>query len=249
MSYTTLDTVARVSPSPLSADFSPMWLEWLLPSDIERLTGHPLLLELDTPTVTRETVRALLAQHHHYSRYFTRCLCALISNLSDSSDVKSLAENLSEEMGFGSAGGQTHAELYQQSMKVVGVAPDTMPAFDSTQQLVNAMFGYCRGPEPMEGLAALCLGAEAIVPLIYRPIITGLKTLGFGDDAQHFFDLHVEEDEEHAIAMLRIMERLSGSNPALREKAIHIGTVMIGHRCVFLDGVWQHVRYLQNTQH
>ncbi len=248
MNDTISESAPSMSPNSGSTVLSAMWLEWLSPPDLQRLTTHPLLLALETPAVTHETIRALLAQHHHYSRYFTRCLCALISNLPDSVDVKSLAENLLEEMGYGSVGGQTHAELYQHSMLAVGVTPDAMPAFASTQRLIDAMFVYCRAPDPIDGLAALCLGAEAIVPLIYGPIITGLKTLGFGADTRHFFDLHVEEDEDHAIAMLRIMQRLSASNPQRRDRALLVGSTMVKNRCAFLDGVWQHIQYLDSAK-
>lgn len=226
-------------------ELSPVWAEWLNGRDLYRLTRHPLLMSFERGEADMAALETLLAQHQHYSRYFTRYLCALISNLTESDDVRSLAHNLMEEMGAESSDNLTHAELYQRSLKAVGIVPDIMPAFRETQELVRTMFEFCRSENPLDGLAALCLGAEAIVPIIYSPIITALDTLGFGEDATEFFKLHVEEDEDHALAMLKIMERLTEGRPGEHARAIEIGVFLINKRAEFLDAVWQHAQYMR----
>src|SRR6266571_4447830 len=67
----------------------------------DRVLGHPFLAGCADGRTTLEQLRAFLVQHGKYSRYFTRYLCALISQLDDSEDVLRLAENLAEELGFG----------------------------------------------------------------------------------------------------------------------------------------------------
>jgi pyrroloquinoline-quinone synthase len=235
-------------PSEPVPGLSPVWGEWLDGRDLYRLTRHPLLLAFQRGEADMPTLETLLIQHHHYSRYFTRFLCALISNQTESEDVATLAQNLLEEMGAGSEDNLTHADLYRRSLKLVGVEPDMMPAFRETQELVRTMFEFCRSENPLDGLAALCLGAEAIVPLIYRPIITALDTLGFDEKAAEFFKLHVEEDEDHALDMLRIMERMTEGRPQERARAVSIGVFLIGKRAEFLDATWQHAQYLRARQ-
>src|ERR1041384_623615 len=68
---------------------------------IDRVLGHPFLAACADGSVTLDQLRAYLVQHGKYTRYFTRYLCALISQLDEGEDVLKLAENLTEELGFG----------------------------------------------------------------------------------------------------------------------------------------------------
>lgn len=227
-----------------------VWAPWLKQDDLLKLTGHPLFRAFESGEVDLPTVRAYLAQHHHYSRHFTRYLCALISKLDNYDDVRKLMTNLVEEMGLDRADQVTHGELYQRTLALVGALPNQVPPFEETRALVQTMLRYCHSDDSIEGLAALCLGAEAIVPLIYRPVIAALDTLGFGDDAKEFFVLHVNEDESHALAMLEILERLTSKDPLARQRAIEVGSIIIRRRIGLLDGVLNHVRSLpRQTQH
>jgi hypothetical protein len=72
----------------------------LPPADrTEPVSRHPLLRAFSCGEADLGTVRELLVQHHLYSRYFMRFLCALISNLPEVEDVKILLQNLVEELG------------------------------------------------------------------------------------------------------------------------------------------------------
>ena len=221
-----------------SRELGSIWIG-LLPSDgTKLLSHHPLLGAFSCGEADLGTVQELLVQHHLYSRYFTRFLCALISNLPEVEDVKILSQNLVEELGVDQKCGMSHAELFLQSMRAVGVAPNSRRALPGTEELTAAMFQYCRSPNPLDGLAAMCLGAEAIVPLIYHPIIVALTNLGIPADGRHFFELHVAEDEGHALAMLQIMTRLIGNNAVAEQRAKNVGRNMIARRLRFLDDVW-----------
>jgi pyrroloquinoline-quinone synthase len=225
--------------APLPMDSA--WHRWLAADDVACLANHPLLRALAKGEVGLSHLRTLLVQHALYSRHFTRFLVALIGNLNEPDDARQLYGNLEEEMGLDGEGLVTHAEMFQRSLRIVGADPDQSTAYPSTQLLVDTMLAHCRSADPLRGLAALCLGAEAIVPVLYRPIRAAMAMLGFGEDAQAFFTLHIEEDEAHAITMRRIMERLIDNDDARAAQVRSVGSQMIAMRTAMLDAVWQHV--------
>ncbi|HEV7778294.1 MAG TPA: iron-containing redox enzyme family protein [Luteibacter sp.] len=223
------------TPPPLDS----AWLRWLAADDLTGLANHPLLRALARGEVGLDLLRTLLVQHALYSRHFTRFLVALIGNLDNPDDARRLYGNLQEEMGLDGEGLVTHAEMFQRSLRIVGADTGQSMAYPSTQLLVDSMLAHCRSADPLSGLAALCLGAEAIVPLLYRPIRAAMAMLGFGEDAQVFFTLHIEEDEAHAITMRQIMERLIGNDDAREAQVRQVGSQMIALRVAMLDAVWQ----------
>jgi len=205
---------------------------------MQTLSNHPLLVALSSGNTDIRTLRELLAQHHLYSRNFTRFLCMLIVNLTELEDVRSLLQNLLEELGADQRNGRSHAELFLVSMQAVGVVPQSRSPLKGTTELTAAMFGYCRSSDPLEGLAAMCLGAEAIVPFIYSPIIEAMKSLDLPAEGRRFFELHVVEDESHALAMLKIIMRLIDNADDRVARVRDIAGDMIGRRIRFLDDVW-----------
>jgi pyrroloquinoline-quinone synthase len=215
-----------------------VWGEWLQDADLQGLARHPLLEALAGPANDLGLLKATLAQHSHYSRHFTRYLVALLGQLGDGDDVMVLLENLREEMGLDGAD-LTHAELFQRTLQRVGVVPAEHAVLPATQALVQDMMAHCQSDDPLCGLAALCLGAEAIVPLIYGPILASLEQLGFDKKATEFFSMHIAEDADHALAMLKIMRRMVQGQPARFEQALAIGKQLIARRIAMLGAVWE----------
>jgi len=238
------------------SDFSIIGREQILPilwEDIfpdgllDELYEHPFLEICRKGEATRELLCGFLIQHQYYSQYFTRYLCAMMASLPDQSDVKALTENLFEEMGLDGSEKITHAELYLESMATIGVTPRSQPMLAATKHLIDAMFRYCRSNDPLEGLAALCLGAEAIVPVVYDAILTGLKQIDIPENGLKFFELHVAEDEAHAIVMRRIIDRLLENDPASRNKVLAIGEDMVRLRMAMLSAILQNYQMQDNT--
>ncbi|PRC94280.1 iron-containing redox enzyme family protein [Solimicrobium silvestre] len=228
--------------STAPAGMSLMWNNWLQEDALQDLVQHPLLLALGRNEASLGVLKTLLVQHSHYSRNFTRYLCSLLGQLTEASDIMALLENLREEMGVDGMGDMTHAEMFQRTLRIVGVTPDEHAALPATTAMVQTMMGYCQSNDPLAGLAAMCLGAEAIVPLVYRPILQALQHFGYGKDATEFFRLHIEEDEDHAITMLNILRRLTLDKPERRELAIQIGRELIGKRVAMFDSIWNNVQ-------
>ncbi|MFP1734885.1 iron-containing redox enzyme family protein [Lonsdalea quercina] len=235
----------NVARTQLIEGISPIWNGWFEADDLSELVNHPLLQALENNAVSLDGVRTLLIQHSLYSRHFTRYLCALIGKLQDPEDVTALLENLEEEMGVDGSSRITHAELFQRTLRHIGAQPASQEPLPQTQTMIDAMMSHCQSADTLNGLAAMCLGAEAIVPLIYRPILHALRHHGFGEEATEFFSLHIEEDEDHALAMLAIMERtLRAQGGACRNRAVAVGREMIANRVAMFDAIWEQIQTL-----
>lgn len=214
-----------------------LWDDLFAPGLLNELENHPFLRICGEGKAPLALFKAFLVQHSYYSENFTRYLCALMSHLPNGDDVRALAVNLVEETGLDRPDAITHAELYRRCLSEIGVAPRSQPMLPETAALIDTMFHYCRARDPLEGLAALCLGAEAIVPTLYGGILEGLRKAGFDDKQLKFFVLHVSEDEAHALVMREIINRLLREHPHRRSKVIAIGEDMVRIRMAMLDAV------------
>ena len=90
---------------------------------IHRVRAHPFLERCRNGTITLNELKEYLVQQGLYSAYFTRYLCALMSNLPSSDAVLKLAENLFEELGLD--GGDVDHQIAQRcGMSVVAFDVD-----------------------------------------------------------------------------------------------------------------------------
>jgi len=197
-------------------NLDPAWEGLIDRAWVEELDATPFLRQCRAGTVSRSALRSFVVQHHHYARHFTRYLCALMGALTGERDRLDLADNLFEELGLdhreGDAPPVTHAELYRTMMRRLGVDATSEPVAAATQELIETMLESCRSADALEGLGALCLGAEAIVPHVYSQIIKGFVSHGTAPATLDFFYLHVEADDAHALTMRAIIDReLKGS--------------------------------------
>jgi len=204
---------------------------------VDRLRSHPFIRRCREGTVTPHELNVFLSQHAKYSAYFTRYLCALIANLSDSDDVLQLAENLAEELGFGDDHGEPHARIFARMLGQFGIDVGQVPTFAQTQRLIETTFHYCKQQDAAYGLGALCLGAEAIVPALYSDIIAGFNANGIDDERLEFFRIHVECDDGHADTMRAILARLQQDDPQRGERILEGAQAMIDARLNFFNGI------------
>lgn len=202
-----------------------------------RVRMHPFVMRCDQGRVSFNELRNFLVQHGRYAGYFTRYLCALISQLEDSGDVLHLAQNLVEELGYGSDGQMPHSRIYSSMLEEFGITREAQPTFPETQHLIDTMFMLCRQPRGMAGLGALYLGAEAIVPATYVPIMEGLRSHDIPEQRLEFFAMHVRCDDEHAKTMRSIIERMIEDAPADAMRIVSAGELAVSARLRFFDGL------------
>lgn len=202
-----------------------------------QLDAHPFLRRCADGSITLAELRRFMVQQGKYAAYFTRYLCALIAGLPDGDDVLALAENLSEELGMGSAADIPHARLYAQMLEGFDIDMSRERVALPTQNLIDTMFMLCRQPGAVAGLGALCLGAEAVVPCLYARIVQGFVGHGVPLERLKFFTLHIEEDDDHAATMYAILAREIAASPANEGVALHAGELAIHARLRFLDSL------------
>ena len=131
----------------------------------------------------------------------------------------SLVEVQFDEYGSGDAE-RVHSELFAKSMRALGVDAEygayvkRLPGVTLATVNLMSLFGlHRRWRGAIVGhLAAFEIGSA--IP--NRRYATGLRRLGFGDDATDFFDEHVEADSVHEnIAAYDLAEGLARAEPEL----------------------------------
>lgn len=214
-----------------------VWDELLSPELIGRLDRTSFLSRCRLKSVSRKELEVFLIQQYHYSRHFTRYLCALLVNLAGEEDRLALLENLIEEMGYGDLGDEPHAKIYKDMLSQLNLEPRSQPPLPETVALVETMLQSCSDPNPMLGLGALCLGAEAIVPHVYSQIMTGLTARGFPEQHLRFFPLHIDGDDDHALTMKSIIDRELQRNPDSKRELLKSAGECIRRRAAFFEAI------------
>ncbi len=206
---------------------------------INRLLRHNFFQNCIDNSIEIEVLRNFLIQHAKYSSYFTRYLCALISQLEHNDDVQALATNLAEELGFGAKEEDPHSYLYSNMLKDFGLNPEQYPIYPETINLIDTMFMLCRQPNGIAALGALCFGAEAIVPAMYTHITNAFLHHGVKEQQLAFFSLHIECDDSHAETMYKILAREFLQNPKAKVEAVNAGEIALNSRLRFFDALLQ----------
>lgn len=204
---------------------------------IRRLRQHPFIQRCRNRMASREEMNRFLVQHGKYGAYFTRCLCALMSNLSNLAHVARLAENLAAEMGFGGDGRVPHAQIYAKMLSDFGLNPAEQDSYPETEALIQTMLTLCRQPGGAAGLGALCLGAEAVVAELYSDLLQGFIGCGVDLSRLAFFRLHIECDDDHALTMRDIIATMIDQDPSQRVIVLNAGQVALQARLRFFDGL------------
>ncbi len=219
------------------AFISSLWADLFPAGLVEELSEHQFLTGCRDRTVTKAALTSFLVQHQYYSSHFTRYLCAMMASLPSSYDMREISANLFEEMGLNTSDKITHSELYNMTLSDLGVRPDSEPQLQETKRLQDTMYHYCRSSDPLDGLSALCLGAEAIVPIIYGAVIDGLHGSGENESSLYYFQLHVSEDENHALTMRRIIDRILTERPYKRRMVHAIAEDLVRQRMDLMTAV------------
>lgn len=206
-----------MNPKSHVVPLDPKWNELLDASWIQDLDDTPFLTRCREGSVTLFELDTFIIQQFHYARHFTRYLCALMGNLPQESDRSALASNLFEELGLSGGTGVAHAVIYRQMMVERQLDDQGTPAHPETLHLVKSMLTACSNSDPLVGLGALCLGAEAIVPHVYSQIVSGFLSVGESLDRLKFFTIHIEDDDEHAVTMRKIIDREISADPRRRQ--------------------------------
>lgn len=222
-----------------------MKIEAARESMIAKISSHPYLNRCREGSIALDELKRFLVQQGIYSKHFTRYLCALMANLPNNSDVLILAENLFEELGFAPGHDQPHYVMYGEMLGRYGLSVDDGQANASTTELISTMFQLCREKNPSAGLGALYLGAEALVPVMYRAIADGFLQCGVTEDDIEFFLVHIECDDGHSESMRKVMLDIAQRDDAQLDRMIEAGKLAVDARWQFFSALDQHHRDAQ----
>ncbi|HMT03475.1 MAG TPA: iron-containing redox enzyme family protein [Burkholderiales bacterium] len=208
--------------------------DYISKDNIVKLKNSKFIIKCLSEGLDMPKLKNFIEQHYYYSKNFVHYMCALLSNLSNEKHFSFLLENLLEECGKTETSKVVHLLLYQQMLDHLNIkcSNQVLPV---TQRLIDNMFNYCRNIDPIYGLSALGLGAEAIVPTLYSAIIKNCEKLQIPDNFIHFFKLHVTCDDGHADIMKLILNFYIGNDPKRLQIVRAVSAHMINLRVEFLD--------------
>lgn len=164
--------------------------------------GHPFLQKFSAGKVPPEGIKKFAEQYYLFSRWFTRYLAAIVSNIPDEGARRPLVQNLWEEIGLEQSE-SSHPNLFRRFVKAAGVDMASLEETDAlpcTRVFIDEYLFICREGHFLEAMGAMGPGTEAVVPYFYKPIWEGLKKSGkFSKDDIFFFEAHIELDVEHGL--------------------------------------------------
>ena len=174
-------------------------------------TEHPfwknaLLTGFAQGAFSRDDLKYIYSQYHHYSKNFTRFIAAVMANCESDLFRAQLSENLWEE-GGGCEPDRRHAQIFRNFLRrTLGVEnPEAIEYEPYTRHFVREYLVQSLRSAPMAGAAFLSLGTEGIVARMYEIMVTGMLKAGVSNDELEFFHLHISCDDEHAVTLENMM--------------------------------------------
>ncbi|HVV69208.1 MAG TPA: iron-containing redox enzyme family protein [Gammaproteobacteria bacterium] len=214
--------------------------------DCHKIWENPLLKACVSGLLTFEDFRFIFSQYYLYSKNFTRLLAAFMVNCESDIYRSKLSENLWEE-GGGSDIEKRHAEIFRRFLvDHLYLNPLENIVFEPfTQDFFQQYLDMCLNYSSLEAAAALSLGTESIVPKLYQIFRQGLRAIGLQNKSLHFFDLHIQCDDDHAKTLEDIL--LSYKDEA---NWLHLCKAAIIRaldlRDVFFENIYKHISYKKN---
>lgn len=166
---------------------------------------------------SKEDFALIFGQYYRYSKNFTRYLTAVMTNCESDYYRSRLGENLWEE-GGGAEPDKRHAELFRRVLRNgLGVNPDAIEYQSFANDFFHQYLDYCRNSSALEGSAFLSFGTEGAIARLYGYFCEGMLKAGIPEEQLHFFRLHMECDDEHAITLAE-MTRSYANEPGWFEQ-------------------------------
>jgi pyrroloquinoline quinone (PQQ) biosynthesis protein C len=206
---------------------------------IEMTGSHSFLVRCRQATVSSDEIKLYLVQQGLYDQYFTRYLCAIMSNLPSNEAVQTMAGNLVRELGLAPNRPKPHHVMYREMLERCSLTLEGAQALPATQQLIDTMFKACRDVNPASGLGAICLGSESLLPSIYSDIMAGLKAHGAQPDDMEFFQVQVDRDEAHAQTLNDLMAEVASGRPDRTDRMLLVGQQLVSARLDFFSAIEQ----------
>ncbi len=199
---------------------------------------HPVLAWLESEAAGRNAFSAFGLLHYPLVCRFTSYLERLLIAAPDSRAKLWIAKVLVNEYGEGSEG-RDHPSLYRDFLRTAGVIPNL--EFQDTQTEPASAFireheRICRDEPFLVGLGAVGPGHEWSILHMFRPIVSGLRRVGFAAEEIAYFTLHMEQDLDHG-AWLEEALACYVTTRAAQDLVRRGALLSLGARSRFWDGV------------
>jgi mannose-6-phosphate isomerase-like protein (cupin superfamily)/pyrroloquinoline quinone (PQQ) biosynthesis protein C len=194
-----------------------------------------LLAEARAGALDRRDFQYLFGQYAAYSRNFTRYLAALMARSDDDYYRARLSQNLWEE-GGGAAPETRHAALFREFLARIEVDPARVTYSSATLHFVEQYLDASAADDHVYATAFLGLGTEGVVSRIYRDLVTGMVAAGIPDEQLHFFHLHIECDDDHALTLVDMLTARA-NEPGWFERARRGVSDALDARLRFFDDI------------
>jgi len=187
-----------------SENFPPNFETLLHLRDTHRFWDNGLLKACQSNVLTKEDFKYIFGQYRLYSKFFTRFITAVMTNSENDLHRAILSENLWEEGGKQNPENR-HSEIFNRFLRdVLGVSENTVFK-PYTVQFCEEYLKACKENDDLYGAAFLSLGTEGIVSRLYKIFVQAFLKLGIPDQDLHFFHLHIECDDDHALSLENIV--------------------------------------------
>jgi len=195
---------------------------------MEELTTHPVnsnefFQRFKEERLSREQLRRFLRQYHYFCKHFVKLLEGLLYKTPvDEIEMRvELIKTLHSELGSGSLE-QAHVRQLERFARALGLSePDLnqtqpLPEVESYLQVLRRLF--------LETDYLVALGAELAVETTaaseFQYLYPGLqKYPEFTAEDLVFFELHVQEEQQHSQWLVEAVRKTAGSPAALAQVA------------------------------
>jgi pyrroloquinoline-quinone synthase len=201
-----------------------------------RIREHSFLMRCVAGSITLDELKLYMAQQSKVGAGFTACLCAVMANVPTSTQRRSLAENLFEELGFEDKQSIPHAVMYEKMLKKFEISTDDVVIFPESQSLFDLRERLCRNKNPSHGLAAL-YRFETMVPPMFVDLLAGFRACGVNEADLEFFTIHASCDDGHAETIRDIMVEIAGKDELQTKIMLDAGAAITDARYDFFTAI------------
>ena len=203
------------------------------------LWEHSFLRRCRARELSDQDVKILAVQMYKFCTEFSRILAATFVRCPDEYARVVIADNLYDETGQGN-NLLTHPELFRRFTRALGFSDqelEDMRVEPETQSLIDTYIALPERYGYLAGLGAICYASENIVSVLYTQLLEGISNgVEVADDALAFFHSHVELDNEHANALINLVNRGVHTRKEARKIVLAIKEALAA-RMRFFDGI------------
>lgn len=160
-------------------------------------------------------LQAFGLQHYQLVRIFVNYMTNLLPRIPDPEAESLFRVVFNDEFGQYTIF-RSHPALYRSFLRTLGLSDGAwgrVTPLPEVSRFIEGHLHLTREGDFLEALGAVGPGHEFSIPMMFPPLVAGIKnntTLTDGD--VEYFTLHIEEDKEHAVVFNRLITKFVGTD-------------------------------------